>query len=57
MSRLYRLHQDDTGLSSLQTVMILAIAAIILAAIKYVWWDIKNWFTIWVFNIVDFEGS
>jgi Flp pilus assembly pilin Flp len=45
MSRLLKkLHKDEAGLKTLETVAILAIACIILAVIKYFWNDIKEWF-------------
>jgi Flp pilus assembly pilin Flp len=45
MTRLLKkLHKDEAGLKTLETVAILAIAAIILAVIKFFWNDIKKWF-------------
>lgn len=41
---LKRLHNDEKGLKTLETVAILAVAAIILAVIKLFWNDIKGWF-------------
>jgi hypothetical protein len=43
-----RIHEDERGLETLQVVMIIAIAAIFLALIKYFWDDgngggIKGW--------------
>lgn len=40
-----RFHDDQRGLEALQTVMILAIAAIALIIIKDKWGDVKLFFT------------
>jgi hypothetical protein len=45
MDTLKRIHQDEDGLETLQVVMIVAIAAIILALLKIFWGDIKKWFS------------
>lgn len=57
MDTLTKWHRDEAGMSSLQVILILAIAVIVLALIKAMWWDIKNWFTIALFWVVDFEGT
>lgn len=57
MDAIRKWDRDDSGMSSLQVVMILAIAVIVLALIKAMWWDIKNWLTIALFWVVDFEGT
>lgn len=44
MNLLKKLHRDEEGLETLQVVMIVAIAAIILALLKIFWADIKKWF-------------
>lgn len=45
MTRLLKkLHKDEAGLKTLETVAILAIAAIILAVIKIFWGKIYSWF-------------
>lgn len=37
-------HRNEAGLEILQVVMILAVAAVALIAVKYKWDDIKEWF-------------
>lgn len=41
---LRRIHEDERGLETLQVVMIIAIAALILALIKTTWPTITAWF-------------
>jgi hypothetical protein len=41
---LRRIHNDERGLETLQVVMIIAVAAIILAFIKLFWTNIVGWF-------------
>jgi hypothetical protein len=36
-------HEDEDGLETLQVVMIIAVAAIALIAVKTFWEDIKEW--------------
>jgi hypothetical protein len=45
LKTLRRIHNDEQGLETLQVVMIVAIAAVILALVNAAWnnW-IKNWF-------------
>lgn len=38
-----RIHEDERGLETLQVVMIIAIAAVILAIIKTFWPQIRDW--------------
>ena len=38
------IHEDERGLESLQVVMIIAIAALILALLKTFWPTVKTWF-------------
>ena len=45
-----RMHDDEEGMSALQVVMILAIAAVVLGVIKLAWNPVKNWF---LKNIAD----
>jgi hypothetical protein len=45
LKSLRRIHEDEAGLETLQVVMIIAIAAIFLALIKFFWADIKAWAT------------
>lgn len=47
---LRRIHEDERGLETLQVVMIIAIAAIVLALVKYFWdtagnGGVKQWVT------------
>ena len=39
-----RIHEDEKGLETLQVVMIIAVAAIILALVKLFWGKITTWF-------------
>lgn len=57
MNRLQRFHRDEVGMSSLQVIMIVAIAAVILGLLKLTWWDIKNWFTVTVFPLMSFGSA
>lgn len=41
---LRRIHEDERGLETLQVVMIIAIAALILALIKAYWPLVRVWF-------------
>jgi hypothetical protein len=41
---LRRIHEDERGLETLQVVMIIAVAALILALVKLTWPTIKSWF-------------
>jgi Flp pilus assembly pilin Flp len=44
MNWLKRFQDDEEGLTTLEVVMIVAVAAIILALIKVFWGSIKVWF-------------
>jgi len=48
-----RLHEDEEGLETLQTVMIVAVAAIILALLKETWPRIKAWFRASVQQVIN----
>jgi len=53
-----RLHQDEQGLKVLEIVALLAVAAIILAVIRFFWFRIVNWFFIEAGSTSDnWEGS
>jgi hypothetical protein len=39
-----RIHNDERGLETLQVVMIIAVAALILALVKLTWPSITAWF-------------
>ena len=41
---LRRIHEDEQGLETLQVVMIIAVAAVILALVKSQWGNITTWF-------------
>lgn len=57
MNALTRLHRDEGGLQTLETVAILAIAAIVLAVLKSTWQDIKRWFRTSVSEVIDWQGE
>lgn len=50
-----RLHDDERGISTLETVALLAIAAIVLAVIKFFWSDLKKWFDTERKEVIDTE--
>lgn len=39
-----KFHNDEAGLEALQVVMILAVAAVALIAVKSRWDDVRDWF-------------
>ena len=41
---LRRIHTDERGLETLQVVMIIAVAALVLALVKLTWPSIQAWF-------------
>lgn len=43
MKPLRTLHDDELGLTTLQVVAIVAVAAIILAFVRLYWHEMKNW--------------
>lgn len=43
-SAVRKFHNDEAGLEALQVVMILAIAAVALIAVKTQWTTIKGWY-------------
>jgi hypothetical protein len=45
MNLLKKLHRDEEGLETLQVVLIVGVAALILAAIKVFWPQLKQWAT------------
>lgn len=57
MDCLRRLHRDERGLSTLETVAILAVAAIALAAAKAGWHRVRRWFKTSVSNVIDWQGD
>ena len=42
---LRRFHRDERGIETLQAVMIIAVAALILALVKLFWGKVTTWFT------------
>jgi Flp pilus assembly pilin Flp len=53
---LRRIHKDEQGLETLQVVMIVAIAALILGLLKLFWPQIKTWFTNLVNAIIQWQN-
>lgn len=52
--RLRDFHRNETGLEALQVVLIVGIAALILALLKYFWQDVKNWFAVTAYPLLGF---
>ena len=46
-------HEDEEGLEALQVVMIIAIAAMILIAVKTMWTPVQTWFEEKVNSVTD----
>jgi hypothetical protein len=44
LKSLRRIHNDERGLETLQVVMIIAVAALVLALVKLTWPSIQAWF-------------
>jgi hypothetical protein len=57
LKSLRRIHEDERGLETLQVVMIIAIAALILALLKAFWPNIRKWFEALVNNILGWNGA
>jgi hypothetical protein len=57
LKSLRRIHNDEEGLETLQVVMIIAIAAIVLALLKLWWPIIKAWFFQLVSAIVGKDNT
>jgi hypothetical protein len=55
LKTLRRIHRDEQGLETLQVVMIIAIAALILAILKAYWPQIRSWFEQLVNNILGWN--
>jgi hypothetical protein len=55
VERLKEFHNDEAGMSSLQAILTIAIAAVILGLLKVFWNDIKNWFAISVAPVLGWE--
>ncbi len=54
MNAIRKFNDDEQGLETLQVVMIVAVAAVILALIKTQWTDVKKFFTDKVKDITGF---
>lgn len=53
-----RLHADEAGLTPLETVAILAIAAIVIGVCKWAWLrQVRPWFRTSVTNVVNWQGE
>jgi hypothetical protein len=52
MNALRRLHEDEEGFETLQAVIIIGIAAIVLGAIRQLWPRIRDWFRTSVDEII-----
>lgn len=57
MNTLRRLHLDETGMETIQSVAILTVAAIALAVLKEAWHDIRRWFRESVEYVVNWQGD
>lgn len=51
-----RFHKNEAGMEALQVVMIIAIAAIVLLAVKSQWTSVKEWFDGLVEQITGWDG-
>ena len=54
--KLSKFHRDEAGLEALQVVMIIAIAALILIAIRNKWPEIRDWMNEQLDGIMEFES-
>ena len=52
-----KFHKNEDGLEALQIVMIIAIAALVLIAVKDKWPEIRDWMIEQLDSIMEFEGS
>jgi len=50
-----RLHRDEQGIEAIQAVLVMAIGAIVVTAIKAKWPTIKKFFNSTVDTLVSFE--
>ena len=51
-----KFHNDEAGLEALQIVMIIAIAALVLIAIRNKWPEVRDWMNDQVDGIMEFES-
>lgn len=56
MHRARRFHRDESGMETLQVVMIIAVAAIIVAFAQSFWPKIKTWFRESVDQVLRWQG-
>ncbi len=54
---LKKFHRNEAGLEALQVVMIIAIAALFLIAVKFQWQTIEQWFKDLVKSITDWQPT
>ncbi len=54
---LKKFHKNEAGLEALQVVMIIAIAALFLIAVKFQWQTIEQWFKDLVKSITDWQPT
>ena len=52
-----KFHNDERGLEALQTVMILAIAAVALLIVKSKWGAVKTFFNTNIGNVTNWDGA
>lgn len=50
------IHDDEDGMEAVQVIMIVAIAAVVLAALKVAWPSIQSWFSSAVSNITGWKS-
>lgn len=55
MSTWRRIHENEEGLETLQTVMVIAVAAIIMTLLKNYWPSTKRWFKRSVQNVIGWS--
>jgi hypothetical protein len=53
---LRQVHEDEQGMETLQVVMIIALAAIVLYFVNKYWGNIKTWFDTAVNNITNWTS-
>jgi hypothetical protein len=51
-----RIHEDEQGMETLQTVMIIALAAIVMFFVNKYWGNIKTWFDTAVNNVTNWTS-
>ena len=56
LKTLRRIHEDELGMETLQTVMIIALAAVVMFFVNKYWGNIKTWFDTAVNNITNWTS-